>query len=152
MGCSASAATAAALGLAHLIIVLLAQVSGDVHVGSDDVNNHTVSSRPLTDAQFDQADSSIVGGALALTALTTKAPARFDDVRPVTLSSEWSRMARLLLISALSVVGSIGNVFMVSSVMIEDHLKKAGNFNMIAQLQIYLPPKLPPFFFLYNLA
>jgi hypothetical protein len=50
-----------------------------------------------------------------------------NDVSPVTLSSEWSRLARLLLLSILSVIGSIGNVFMISSVMIEDHLKKAGN-------------------------
>lgn len=53
---------------------------------------------------------------------------KFDDVSPVTLSAEWSRMARLLLISCLAVIGSIGNVFMISSVMIEDHLKKAGKF------------------------
>lgn len=49
------------------------------------------------------------------------------DVSPVTLSGEWSKMARILLLSCLSVIGSIGNVFMISSVMIEDHLKKAGN-------------------------
>ncbi|XP_058066391.1 melatonin receptor type 1B-A-like [Anopheles bellator] len=49
------------------------------------------------------------------------------DVSPVTLSTEWPRLARLLLLACLSVVGSIGNVFMISSVMIEDHLKKAGN-------------------------
>ncbi|XP_053665581.1 melatonin receptor type 1B-like [Anopheles marshallii] len=49
------------------------------------------------------------------------------EVSPVTLSTEWPRLARLLLLACLSVVGSIGNVFMISSVMIEDHLKKAGN-------------------------
>uniref|UniRef100_A0A182PB70 G-protein coupled receptors family 1 profile domain-containing protein n=1 Tax=Anopheles epiroticus TaxID=199890 RepID=A0A182PB70_9DIPT len=49
------------------------------------------------------------------------------NVSPVTLSTEWPRLARLLLLACLSVVGSIGNVFMISSVMIEDHLKKAGN-------------------------
>lgn len=48
------------------------------------------------------------------------------DFSPVTLSMEWSSMTRLLVLSALSVFGSIGNVFMISSVMIEDHLKKAG--------------------------
>lgn len=48
------------------------------------------------------------------------------DFSPVTLSTEWSRMARLLVLACLSVIGSIGNVFMISSVMIEDHLKKAG--------------------------
>lgn len=49
-----------------------------------------------------------------------------EDVSPVTLSTEWPRLARLLLLASLSVIGSIGNVFMISSVMIEDHLKKAG--------------------------
>lgn len=48
------------------------------------------------------------------------------DFSPVTLSTEWPSMARLLVLALLSVVGSIGNVFMISSVMIEDHLKKAG--------------------------
>uniref|UniRef100_A0A1B0GKM6 G-protein coupled receptors family 1 profile domain-containing protein n=2 Tax=Lutzomyia longipalpis TaxID=7200 RepID=A0A1B0GKM6_LUTLO len=56
---------------------------------------------------------------------TTRAPS--TEVSPVTLSPEWSRLARLLLLSCLSVVGSLGNVFLISSIMIEDHLKKAGN-------------------------
>lgn len=63
-----------------------------------------------------------------VTSLSLTAVKTVGDVSPVTLSSEWSRMARLLLISCLSVVGSIGNVFMISSVMIEDHLKKAGKY------------------------
>lgn len=50
------------------------------------------------------------------------------DFSPVTLSTEWSSMARLLVLACLSVIGSIGNVFMISSVMIEDHLKKAGEY------------------------
>lgn len=50
------------------------------------------------------------------------------DFSPVTLSTEWSSMARLLVLACLAVVGSIGNVFMISSVMIEDHLKKAGEY------------------------
>ncbi|XP_015517065.2 melatonin receptor type 1B-A-like [Neodiprion virginianus] len=50
-----------------------------------------------------------------------------DDVSPVTLSSDWSRVARLLLLASLAVVGSVGNVFMISAVMVEDHLKKRGN-------------------------
>lgn len=49
-----------------------------------------------------------------------------DLVSPVTLSSDWSRVARLLLLASLAIVGSIGNVFMISAVMIEDHLKKRG--------------------------
>ncbi|KAH0535644.1 melatonin receptor type 1A-like [Cotesia glomerata] len=49
------------------------------------------------------------------------------DVSPVTLSSDWSRVARLLLLASLAVVGSVGNVFMISAIMVEDHLKKRGN-------------------------
>lgn len=49
---------------------------------------------------------------------------------PITLSSQWSSMARLLILASLSVIGSIGNVFMISSVMIEDHLKKAGKYEL----------------------
>lgn len=53
----------------------------------------------------------------------------FDNdpgVSPVTLSEDWSRVARLLLLASLAVVGSIGNVFMISAIMVEDHLKKRG--------------------------
>lgn len=49
-----------------------------------------------------------------------------ESVSPVTLSSDWSRVARLLLLASLAVIGSVGNVFMISAVMIEDHLKKRG--------------------------
>lgn len=48
------------------------------------------------------------------------------SVSPVTLSSEWSRLTRLIFLTILSVIGSVGNIFMISSMMIEDHLKKAG--------------------------
>ncbi|XP_015116055.1 melatonin receptor type 1A [Diachasma alloeum] len=50
-----------------------------------------------------------------------------SDVSPVTLSADWSRVAKLLLLASLAVVGSVGNVFMISAVMVEDHLKKRGN-------------------------
>lgn len=50
-----------------------------------------------------------------------------ESVSPVTLSSDWSRVARLLLLASLAAVGSIGNVFMISAVMIEDYLRKRGN-------------------------
>lgn len=50
-----------------------------------------------------------------------------EGVSPVTLSSDWSRVVRLLLVVGLSVVGSVGNAYMISAVMIEDHLKKRGN-------------------------
>jgi hypothetical protein len=49
-----------------------------------------------------------------------------ESFSPVTLSTEWSRLTRLIFLTILSVLGSIGNIFMISSVMIEDHLKKAG--------------------------
>ncbi|XP_024082333.1 melatonin receptor type 1B-A-like isoform X2 [Cimex lectularius] len=51
----------------------------------------------------------------------------WGEINPVTLSSDWSRVARLLTLAGLSVVGSLGNVYMISAVMIEDHLKKRGN-------------------------
>lgn len=50
----------------------------------------------------------------------------YVDVSPVTLSSDWPRVARLLLLASLAVIGSVGNVFMISAVMVEDHLKKRG--------------------------
>lgn len=49
-----------------------------------------------------------------------------DDVSPVTLSSAWSRVARLLLLASLAVGGSVGNVFMISAVVVEDQLNKRG--------------------------
>lgn len=49
------------------------------------------------------------------------------EFSPVTLSPEWSRMSRLLLLSALCILGSVGNIFMISSVVIEDYLKRPGN-------------------------
>lgn len=54
-------------------------------------------------------------------------PQDAESVSPVTLSSDWSRVARLLLLASLAVIGSVGNVFMISAVMIEDHLKKRGS-------------------------
>ncbi|KAL1117030.1 hypothetical protein AAG570_004358 [Ranatra chinensis] len=62
--------------------------------------------------------------------VSTAAPGDPDDssaVSPVTLAADWSRVARLLLVAGLAVVGSLGNVYMISAVMIEDHLKKRGN-------------------------
>lgn len=48
------------------------------------------------------------------------------DVSPVTLSSAWSRVARLLLLASLAVGGSVGNVFMISAVVVEEQLNKRG--------------------------
>ncbi|XP_014215145.1 adenosine receptor A3-like [Copidosoma floridanum] len=53
------------------------------------------------------------------------------NVSPVTLSSDWSRVARLLMLASLAVVGSVGNVFMISAIMVEDHLKKRGNAYLV---------------------
>lgn len=51
------------------------------------------------------------------------------DISPVTLSSAWSRVARLLLLASMAVGGSVGNVFMISAVVVEDQLKKRGKQN-----------------------
>lgn len=58
------------------------------------------------------------------------------DFSPVTLSTEWSALARLLVLTCLSVIGSIGNVFMISSLMIEDHLKKAGEYKYMHWMRL----------------
>lgn len=49
-----------------------------------------------------------------------------ESVSPVTLSSDWSRLARLIFLASLAAIGSVGNVFMISAVMIEDYLRKRG--------------------------
>lgn len=49
-----------------------------------------------------------------------------ETVSPVILSSETSRLVRIIFLTIFSVIGSVGNIFMISSVMVEDHLKKAG--------------------------
>ena len=72
-----------------------------------------------SNSSFDEA-SVLRFGSLTLTSSTT------ESISPVTLNSDWSRVAKLLLLTALSVTGSVGNVFMISSVMIEDNLKKRG--------------------------
>lgn len=59
------------------------------------------------------------------------------DVSPVTLSSAWSRVARLLLLASLAVGGSVGNVFMISAVVVEDQLNKRGMpANLLLRLQM----------------
>lgn len=123
-----SGAAVGSIGLNNItqLIALLAHVTA-ANIANDSSDSSTSTSSSNVFIDDDTSNDDVVLTAMALAATTTKMP-HFDDVRPVTLSSQWSRMARLLLISSLSVVGSIGNVFMVSSVMIEDHLKKAGNF------------------------
>ncbi|VEN41134.1 unnamed protein product [Callosobruchus maculatus] len=50
-----------------------------------------------------------------------------ESVSPVTLNDHWSRLARFILLASLSAVGSVGNVFMISAVVIDDYLRKRGN-------------------------
>lgn len=49
-----------------------------------------------------------------------------ENVSLVTISSDLSRVGRLLMMSGLSVLGSIGNVYMISAVIVEEHLSKRG--------------------------
>ncbi|EZA55529.1 hypothetical protein DMN91_008935 [Ooceraea biroi] len=49
------------------------------------------------------------------------------DVSPVTLSSDWPRVGRLSLLIVLASLGSLGNIFMISAVVVEDQLSKRGN-------------------------
>ena len=75
----------------------------------------------------------VAGLGAGLGAGTTTAVAVLDkDMSPVTLASDWSRVARLLLLASLSVIGSVGNVFMISAVMTEDHLKQRGQLSPVA--------------------
>ncbi|KAE8749314.1 hypothetical protein FOCC_FOCC004021 [Frankliniella occidentalis] len=50
-----------------------------------------------------------------------------EDVSPVTLDAHWNKVGRLLLLAAMAVIGSVGNVFFISSILIEDFLKQRGN-------------------------
>lgn len=60
------------------------------------------------------------------------------DISPVTLSSAWSRVARLLLLASMAVGGSVGNVFMISAVVVEDQLKKRGKQNPFL-INLFIP-------------
>lgn len=89
----------------------------------------------------------------SLTKASINSRHHIKDFSPVTLSTEWSSMARLLVLACLSVIGSIGNVFMISSVMIEDHLKKAGKQYKILfkrSKQNYFSNKFSSFVLLLN--
>jgi hypothetical protein len=55
-----------------------------------------------------------------------KATSNAIDVSPVTLSSDWPRVGRLSLLAVLAGLGSMGNVFMISAVVVEDQLSKRG--------------------------
>lgn len=54
-----------------------------------------------------------------------------EYMSPVTLSDDWSRLARLIVLVCLSSIGSVGNVFMISAVMIDDYLRKRGKRNQL---------------------
>lgn len=66
----------------------------------------------------------------------TEATIGAENVSPVTLSGDWSRVARLLILASLAAVGSIGNVFMISAVMIDDYLRKRGKNQFGKSFQI----------------
>lgn len=59
---------------------------------------------------------------------TPSPPSRPEHFSPVLLSTEWRPLSRLIFLTIMSVIGSVGNIFMISSVMVEDQLKKAGEF------------------------
>lgn len=41
-------------------------------------------------------------------------------------NDEWNRLGKLVLLSALAALGTLGNIFAISAVMTEDQLKKKG--------------------------
>jgi hypothetical protein len=96
-----------------------------------EVLNYTTEEWPLettANNSHDRDTMSLIITPLALALKHSKHHhAHLDSVSPVTMSSEWSRLTRLIFLTIISVIGSVGNIFMISSVMIEDHLKKAGN-------------------------
>lgn len=59
-------------------------------------------------------------------------------VSPVTLSPAWSRVARLLLLASLAVGGSVGNVFMISAIVVEDQLKKRGKSIFLLIIRLFI--------------
>jgi len=77
---------------------------------------------------INETTTAIVESVMSTTMINDGPLVDSDAVSPVTLSMEWSRVARLLIMIGLSVIGSIGNVYMISSVMIEDHLNKRGEY------------------------
>lgn len=91
---------------------------------------------------FNETSTAIVETVMSTTIANHGPLVDSDAVSPVTLSMEWSRVARLLIMIGLSVVGSIGNVYMISSVMIEDHLNKRGkipNFVILGTFRFSVP-------------
>lgn len=101
----------------------------DVATALFEMVNYTTTEWPFDNNSHDDRDPTM---SLIITPITLAAKynkhhhAHTENVSPVTLSTEWSRLTRLIFLTLLSVIGSIGNIFMISSVMVEDHLKKAG--------------------------
>ncbi|KAL2720099.1 histamine H2 receptor-like [Vespula squamosa] len=52
---------------------------------------------------------------------------KYEVSSEVILSSSWSRLLQLAVLAFLAIFGSIGNVFMISALVIEEKLKKIGN-------------------------
>lgn len=102
-----------------------------------EIVNYTTTQWPLDSNEinnsYDDRESTTMSSIITPLALAAKHSSKHyhahpENVSAVTLSTEWSRLTRLIFLTLLSVIGSVGNIFMISSVMIEDHLKKAGNY------------------------
>ena len=50
----------------------------------------------------------------------------------------WNRVVKLLVISVIATVASTGNVFVISAVLMDDHLKKRGLIHSYLSLIIQL--------------
>ena len=49
-------------------------------------------------------------------------------VPPVTISTDLSEVTKLSVFAIISIFGSIGNIFVISSLMVEPQLNHSGNF------------------------
>lgn len=65
-------------------------------------------------------------GGVGMLTNTSDVTLEIESVSPVTLNDHWSRLARLIVLASLAAIGSVGNVFMISAVMIEDYLRRRG--------------------------
>ena len=43
----------------------------------------------------------------------------------------WNRVVKLLVLSAVSSIASVANIFVISAVLMEDHLKKRGQNTLL---------------------
>ncbi len=51
----------------------------------------------------------------------------------------WNRVVKLLVLSAVASVASVANVFVISAVLMEDHLKKRGESSCFLLIEFSLP-------------